>query len=398
MAAKSYILDNGAYTAKVGHTDDETPKIIPNYIMKAKSERRRTFIGDQLSECRDKSGLYFMLGYQKGYLLNWDIQKTVWDYIFSKDCCKANFSEMPLIVTEPYFNFSTIQEGMTEIFFEEYEFQALLRTNAGNLSCYHYHHNNPSTKCCLVVESGYSFTHIVPYILQKKYKPGMLRINIGGKILTNHLKEVISYRQLHVMEETYVMNQCKEDLCFVSTDFDQDHKIAKMKWPKNTIVKDYILPDYTTVNRGLIRTLDETSNSRTVDKDQQVLRLNNERFMIPEILFHPSDIGIQQMGIPEAIVFSINLCPKETRPHLFNNIIVTGGNGCFPGMQERLTKEVRALAPDEFDVSVTVPKNPVTYAWSGGNLLSKDQEFNSLVVTKEEYDEEGFSACHRFDI
>jgi actin-related protein 6 len=78
--------------------------------------------------------------------------------------------------------------------------------------------------------------------------------------------------------------------------------------------------------------------------------------MIPEILFHPSDIGIQQMGIPEAIVFSINLCPKETRPHLFNNIIVTGGNGCFPGMQERLTKEVRALAPDEFDVSVTVPK------------------------------------------
>jgi actin-related protein 6 len=36
---------------------------------------------------------------------------------------------MPLIVTEPYFNFSTIQEGMTEIFFEEYEFQALLRTN-----------------------------------------------------------------------------------------------------------------------------------------------------------------------------------------------------------------------------------------------------------------------------
>jgi len=36
-------------------------------------------------------------------------------------------------VTEPYFNFSTIQEGMTEMFFEEYEFQALLRTN-GKLS------------------------------------------------------------------------------------------------------------------------------------------------------------------------------------------------------------------------------------------------------------------------
>lgn len=70
------------------------------------------------------------------------------------------------------------------------------------------------------------------------------------------------------MEETYVMNQCKEDLCFVSTDFDRDHKIAKMKWPRNTIVRDYILPDYTTVSRGLIRTLDQSSANRTIDKDQ----------------------------------------------------------------------------------------------------------------------------------
>lgn len=83
--------------------------------------------------------------------------------------------------------------------------------------------------------------------------------------------------------------------------------------------------------------------------------MNNERFTIPEILFHPNDIAIPQMGLPEAIVSSINLCPEETRPHLFDNIIVTGGNGCFPGFKERLYNEVRALAPDEFDVTVTVP-------------------------------------------
>jgi len=89
--------------------------------------------------------------------------------------------------------------------------------------------------------------------------------------------------------------------------------------------------------------------------------MNNERFTIPEILFHPNDIGIPQMGISEAIVLSINLCPEETRSHLYNNIIVTGGNGCFPGFEERLTKEVRALAPDEFDVSVTVPEKYIKF-------------------------------------
>lgn len=62
------------------------------------------------------------------------------------------------------------------------------------------------------------------------------------------------------------------------------------------------------------------------------------------------------MGIAEAIIHSINMCSEHTKPHLFNNIIVTGGNACFPGFQERLYNDVRALAPDEFDVSVTVAK------------------------------------------
>lgn len=65
----------------------------------------------------------------QGYLVNWDVQKTVWDYIFSKECCPANLSEVPVIVTEPYNNFHSCQEVMTEMFFEEYECQSLLRVN-----------------------------------------------------------------------------------------------------------------------------------------------------------------------------------------------------------------------------------------------------------------------------
>lgn len=62
-------------------------------------------------------------------MVNWDVQKNVWDYIFSKECCPVNFTETPLIVTEPYFNFTSIQEAMTEIFFDEYECKSLLRIN-----------------------------------------------------------------------------------------------------------------------------------------------------------------------------------------------------------------------------------------------------------------------------
>ncbi|XP_063241280.1 actin-related protein 6 [Bacillus rossius redtenbacheri] len=390
-----FVLDNGAYTAKAGFTSSSEPRVIPNCIMKAKSERRRPFIADQVEDCRDASGLFYILPFQKGYLVNWDVQKSVWDHILGKDCFAVNFSDTPVIITEPYFNFSSVQDAMAEIFFEEYECQALLRVNSGDLSCYKYMHDTKAL-CCLLVDSGYSFTHIVPYIKGKKLKQGIRRIDVGGKLLTNHLKEIISYRQLHVMDETYVINQVKEDACFVSQDFVKDMEVAKKRGEENTIVREYVLPDYTTIKRGYVRQPGAPRNEN--EGEQQTLLLTNERFAVPEILFNPSDVGIPQMGVAESIVHSIGSCPPETHPHLFANILLTGGCALFPGFQQRVESEVRSLAPEHFAVHVTVPPDPVTYAWHGGVLLSRDPEFKSKLVTKEEYEREKQNVCaERFD-
>lgn len=52
------------------------------------------------------------------------------------------------------------------------------------------------------------------------------------------------------MDETYVVNQVKEDACFVSQNFMEDMRIARKRGSENTIVRDYVLPDYTSVRRG----------------------------------------------------------------------------------------------------------------------------------------------------
>lgn len=382
------ILDNGAHCAKVGYSAKE-PKIVPNCIMKAKSQRRR-FIGNQVDECSDASGLFYILPFRKGYLLNFEVQKIVWDYIFSRECCRVNFSDTPLIVTEPYFNFHSIQEVMNEIFFEEYECKSLLKMNAGDLCNYNYRKHNPQAVCCLLVDSGYSFTHITPYFKDKKYKPGIRRIDVGGKVLTNHLKEIISYRQLHVMEETYVMNQVKEDACYVSQNFIKDMEIANNTKEK---ARDYVLPDFTSIRRGYVRAAGQPDEG-----GHQILRLNNEQFAVPEALLRPSDIGIPQMGISEAIINSVSSCAEELRPHLYNNIVIVGGCARFPGLRERVQQEVRTMAPEEYDVRVTIPEDPITYAWHGGKVLSQDPEFYTYCVSKEEYEEEGHALCfERFD-
>lgn len=63
------------------------------------------------------------------------------------------------------------------------------------------------------------------------------------------------------MDETYVINQVKEDSCFVSLDFMADMEIARKRGPENTIARDYVLPDFTSIRRGFVRTLEETSKS-----------------------------------------------------------------------------------------------------------------------------------------
>ncbi|XP_072036241.1 actin-related protein 6-like [Amphiura filiformis] len=395
MKMGTVILDNGAYHAKIGVSTESGPRLVPNAIMKAKSERRKQFIGSQIDDCKDLSGLYYILPFQKGYLINWDVQRQVWDYLFGKDTMNVSFEDTTIIMTEPCFNFSSIKEAMNEILFEEYQFKAIHRTNACSLSAFKKHQETPDELGCMVVDSGYSFTHIVPYHKTKKVKNGVRRINIGGKVLTNHLKEVISYRQLHVMDETYVINQVKENVCYVSNQFFKDMETAKLKGADNTIVRDYVLPDFSDIKKGYIK---KEAFSKPAD-NEQIVRMNNERFAIPEVLFNPSDIGITEMGVSEAIIHSIDACPAAMRPHLYKNILLTGGNALFPGFRERVEADVRKMAPVEFDVKVTSPQNPVTYAWQGGKALSQSSNFSKEVITKKLYEEHGYSLCEdRFDV
>lgn len=363
---------------------------------RSKAERRKNFIGDQLEECKDLSGLYYVLPFQRGYLVNWDTQRQVWDHILGAGVMDVQPDAHSLVVSEPIYNFHSIQDTMNEIFFEEYKFTSLLRLPAPSYSSFLYQQAHPASLCCLVVDTGYSFTHIVPYYRGKIVEKGVKRIDIGGKLLTNYLKEIVSYRQLHVMDETYVMNQVKEDACFVSQDFTRDMDTSRKRAQPhgNNLLKEYVLPDFTTRRRGFLR---EPVPKSQQQSEEQCLKLANERFSIPEILFHPSNIGIKQMGIPEAIAHSISLTPTLMHPHLYSNIIVTGGNALFPGFESRVSSEVRKLAPDDYNVNVTVPEAPPSYAWLGGaTLASSSSKPGHLVpVALAEYREHGHSLCYQ---
>ena len=55
------------------------------------------------------------------------------------------------------------------------------------------------------------------------------------------------------MDETFVINHVKEDSCFVSQDYNGDMNKARQRGPVNDILRDYVLPDFTTIKRGYLR-------------------------------------------------------------------------------------------------------------------------------------------------
>ena len=73
------------------------------------------------------------------------------------------------------------------------------------------------------------------------------------------------------------------------------HSIIDCCFQDNTVARDYVLPDFTTLRRGYMKS-QEDSTGRPQVEGEQIIRMNNERFTVPEILFNPSDIGIQQVS------------------------------------------------------------------------------------------------------
>lgn len=203
--------------------------------------------------------------------------------------------------------------------------------------------------------------------------------------------------------ETYIVNEMKEAACYISLDFKGD---LERSW-KGTrgerredylsgagIAKDYVLPDFHTRSKGIVRDFDpvQTSAARKLAAaatSEDVLTLRNERFSVPELLFHPSDIGIQQPGIADLVMQSLHTLPVGLWPGLLCNIVVVGGNVLFDGFVERLQKEIVQRAPDDCFVRVARPVDPITSTWAGGASLARHEHVEKLAVTKQEYEEFG---------
>ena len=129
--------------------------------------------------------------------------------------------------------------------------------------------------------------------------------------------------------------------------------------------------------------------------DGQVITIGNERFRATESLFQPSFLGMEIQGLHEAIYGSIMKCDIDIRKDLYANNVMSGGSTMFPGIADRMQKEITALAPSTMKIKIIAPPERKYSVWIGGSILASLSTFQTMWITKAEYDESGPSIVHR---
>ena len=432
LAANSVIFDNGAGRLKFGCAlvsdgTNERCQIkgsIPNCVAKA-NKQMQVLVGDQMEEVHDKSSLKYTRPFERGYMINPHCQIEIWRRLLDTPAmlgAQVKPESTSLVVTEPPFSPEPIQNDTNEIVFEEFGFNEYLRRPAAWFSAYEFEQSrsgagagagpgspraaHPTQSCCTIVDSGFSFTHIMPFVDGKCKKTAVKRVNVGGKLLTNYLKGLLSLRQYDMADEFYLVDQVKELTCYVSTNFvDElsrctkaagvgvgggihDHSQEVLDFRCERMKKSFVLPDFQKLMRGFVKDDDAMD-----EPGEQFLTMETERFSVPEVLFHPSDIGMNQAGVSEATWQSLSELSELEIGLCAANIVLTGGNARMPQFSDRFHSDVRTLVPDIFEMHTHLPDEPQDFAWNGASrFLQNERTAGTLarhMVTRAEYLEHG---------
>ncbi|MBA0676709.1 hypothetical protein Goari_018174, partial [Gossypium aridum] len=72
---------------------------------------------------------------------------------------------------------------------------------------------------------------------------------------------------------------------------------------------------------------------------------------------------------------SIMNCDVDIRKDLYGNIVLSGGTIMFPGIGDRMSKEITALSPSSMKIKVVAPPERKYSVWIGGSVLASLSTF-----------------------